>query len=67
MTSSIRRRWQIITRSLAGHWLPPDGGEAIFAIARTTGWLAHAMEEYEEKALRFRPRARYIGNRPGSP
>ncbi len=46
--------------------LPPDGGEAIFAIARTTGWLAHAMEEYEEKALRFRPRARYIGNRPGS-
>ncbi|MGH1490597.1 MAG: citrate/2-methylcitrate synthase [Acidimicrobiales bacterium] len=47
---------------LAG--LPADAGEAIFAIARTAGWLAHAMEEYEEKALRFRPKARYIGNRP---
>jgi citrate synthase len=44
--------------------LPSDGGEAIFAIARTTGWLAHAMEEYEEKGLRFRPRARYIGEMP---
>lgn len=46
--------------------MPPSAGEALFAIARIAGWLAHAMEEYEEKPLRFRPRARYVGpsNRP---
>ena len=44
---------------LAG--MPANAGEAIFAIARTAGWIAHAMEEYEEKPVRFRPRARYIG------
>jgi citrate synthase len=38
-----------------------DAGEVIFAVARTAGWLAHAMEEYEEPALRFRPRARWMG------
>ncbi len=38
-------------------------GEAIFAIGRTAGWLAHGLEEYEEKPLRFRPHARYIGQR----
>ncbi|MCP5027955.1 MAG: hypothetical protein GY929_16895 [Actinomycetia bacterium] len=44
-----------------------DSGEAIFAIARTAGWLAHALEEYDEEPLRFRPRARYVGPRTGSP
>jgi citrate synthase len=39
-------------------------GEAIFAIARTAGWLAHAIEEYAEVPLRFRPRPRYTGPRP---
>jgi citrate synthase len=34
------------------------GGEAIFAIARTAGWLAHAMEEYENPT-RLRLRAAY--------
>lgn len=43
---------------LAG--MQADAGEAVFAIARTAGWLAHAMEEYEEKPLRFRPTARYL-------
>jgi citrate synthase len=39
-----------------------DGaGETIFGIARTAGWLAHALEEYQESPLRFRPRAHYIG------
>jgi citrate synthase len=33
-------------------------GEAIFAIARTAGWLAHAMEEYENPT-RLRLRAAY--------
>lgn len=44
---------------LAG--MQPEAGEAIFSIARTAGWLAHAIEEYEEAPLRFRPRARYTG------
>jgi citrate synthase len=41
-----------------------DGaGEAIFAVARCAGWLAHAIEEYEHR-LRFRPRAVYVGTPP---
>ncbi|MDH3679935.1 MAG: citrate synthase [Acidimicrobiia bacterium] len=44
--------------------MPVAGGEVIFSVARTAGWLAHAMEEYEEKPLRFRPRAKYVGPRP---
>ncbi|MFK4034738.1 citrate synthase [Nonomuraea wenchangensis] len=35
-------------------------GEAIFAVARVTGWLAHAMEEYERGSL-LRLRASYTG------
>ncbi len=35
-------------------------GEAIFAVARTAGWLAHAREEYERRT-RLRLRAVYIG------
>lgn len=41
--------------------MPEDAGEAIFTPARVVGWLAHAMEEYDERALRFRPRAVYVG------
>ena len=37
-----------------------DAGEAVFAIARCAGWLAHAMEEYAEAPLRFRIRARSL-------
>ena len=40
----------------------PEAGEAVFAIARTAGWIAHALEEYEEDPLRFRFRARYTGS-----
>ena len=47
---------------LAG--MPAHGGEVIFAIARTAGWLAHAMEEYGEKPLRFRTKAKYAGPTP---
>jgi citrate synthase len=35
-------------------------GEAIFAVARTAGWTAHAMEAYEAGTL-LRPRASYTG------
>ena len=41
--------------------LPEDTGEWVMAIARTAGWLAHAVEEYGEAPLRFRPRAEYVG------
>jgi citrate synthase len=38
----------------------PGAGEAIFAVARTAGWIAHAMEEYAKNAP-LRPRTVYIG------
>ncbi|MET8987680.1 citrate/2-methylcitrate synthase, partial [Nonomuraea wenchangensis] len=40
--------------------MTPGAGEAIFAVARMAGWLAHAMEEYERGAL-LRLRASYTG------
>jgi citrate synthase len=35
-------------------------GEVIFAVTRTVGWIAHAIEEYKHR-LRFRSRAVYTG------
>ncbi|HET6910055.1 MAG TPA: citrate/2-methylcitrate synthase [Mycobacteriales bacterium] len=43
--------------------MPVGSGEAIFAIARTAGWIAHAMEEYTRRSP-FRPRASYVGPDP---
>ncbi len=37
--------------------------EAIAALARCAGWIAHAIEEYPHR-LRFRPRAAYVGPSP---
>ncbi len=37
-------------------------GEAVFAVARTAGWLGHALEEYARRTP-LRPRARYTGPR----
>ena len=39
----------------------PDTSEVVFTVARTAGWLAHALEEYGEMPLRFRGRALYRG------
>jgi citrate synthase len=39
-------------------------GEAIFAVGRVAGWLAHALEEYD-RAAPIRPRAVYTGPPPG--
>jgi citrate synthase len=44
--------------------LMSGAGEAIFAVARCAGWIAHAIEEYPHR-LRFRPRAVYVGVPPG--
>jgi citrate synthase len=46
--------------------MPPDAGEAIFAVGRTAGWLAHALEEYADRPLRFRPNGLYAGIRPAA-
>jgi citrate synthase len=35
--------------------MAPDAGEAILAIARIAGWIAHAIEEYAEPPDRFLP------------
>jgi citrate synthase len=40
-------------------------GEAIFATARSAGWIAHALEEYDRNTP-VRPRAVYTGPAPGS-
>jgi len=43
----------------------PLGSElALFAMARTVGWIAHACEQLRHGRL-IRPRARYIGPAPG--
>ncbi|WP_315836838.1 citrate synthase family protein [Bradyrhizobium prioriisuperbiae] len=43
----------------------PVGSElALFAMARTVGWIAHASEQLRSGGL-IRPRARYIGPVPG--
>ena len=38
--------------------LPPGSAVGIFAIARSAGWVAHMLEQYEAGYL-VRPRARY--------
>ncbi|EJZ21625.1 citrate/2-methylcitrate synthase, partial [Rhizobium sp. Pop5] len=43
--------------------LPREAPIIIFAIARSTGWLAHAMEQIDSGQL-IRPRARYAGPAP---
>ena len=43
--------------------LPAGSPLAIFALGRTAGWIAHAIEQYQVDKL-IRPRARYIGPLP---
>jgi len=42
--------------------MPPGSGEAIFALARTAGWVAHALEQYDQPTF-MRARVDYIGPR----
>jgi citrate synthase len=44
--------------------MPPEAATAIFAVARTAGWIAHAAEEYTEPYVRFRGRAVTFARRP---
>lgn len=43
--------------------LPDHAPLLLFAVARTIGWIGHAIEQYESGQL-IRPRARYIGPPP---
>jgi len=40
--------------------LPAGAGSTIFAVSRSSGWIAHAIEQRQYGGL-IRPRARYIG------
>jgi citrate synthase len=44
--------------------LPVNAPVLLFALGRTIGWIAHAIEEYASGQL-IRPRARYTGPPPG--
>jgi len=46
--------------ALAGS-MPFGATEGIFTIGRTAGWVGHVLEEYDERPLRYRPRAIYTG------
>lgn len=49
-----------LTAVAAALGLPPGGGAALFAIGRTAGWIAHAIEQRAAGYI-VRPRARYTG------
>jgi citrate synthase len=49
-----------ITRT---YGLPADAPVLMFALGRTIGWIAHAIEEYQAGQV-IRPRARYTGPVP---
>ncbi|MFJ5175505.1 citrate synthase [Streptomyces griseoviridis] len=51
----------------ASSGMPATASETIFAVARTAGWIAHALEEYQERPLRMRPSGHYVGPRPPQP
>ena len=44
--------------------LPAHSGFHLFALGRTIGWIAHALEQQQSGSL-IRPRARYVGVMPG--
>ncbi|NLR96122.1 citrate synthase [Rhizobium sp. P38BS-XIX] len=49
-----------LTAMTHAYHLPEDAPLIIFALSRSVGWLAHAMEQATSGRL-IRPRARYIG------
>lgn len=49
---------------VVGAGLPDDAGQVIFAVARTAGWIAHIVDEYDQPPVRMRPESRYTGPVP---
>jgi citrate synthase len=45
--------------------LPSGAALTLFAIARTIGWIGHALEQYGAPAI-IRPRAKYVGPTPAA-
>ncbi len=39
--------------------MPEDAGRTIFTVARVAGWVAHYLEELDERPVRYRARAVY--------
>lgn len=73
VTSVVRARTEqlvnvdfAIAVLMIGAGMPSDAGQTIFAHARTVGWLAHIMDEYQQTALRLRPVGQYSGPLPQS-
>lgn len=63
-----RRGWPMTVDLPLALWalvddLPRDAGSAVFAVARTAGWTAHAGEELAEPGMRFRLTGIYTGAR----
>ncbi len=54
-------RWVVLVHALR---LPAGSELALFAMARSVGWIAHASEQLQFGKL-IRPRARYVGPAPG--
>jgi citrate synthase len=51
----------VATRRSLG--LPRGAAFALFAVGRTVGWIAHALEQRRQGRL-IRPRAVYVGPQP---
>jgi citrate synthase len=64
VTNSFRNIDFALGTLVAAAGMVPGAAEAIFAVARTAGWLAHGSEEYGHR-LRYRLRAAYTGPAPG--
>ena len=61
-SSGVHPNIDLALAALTLHYeMPSDAGEAIFAVARTAGWLAHALEEYAARPARFRFSGQYAG------
>lgn len=63
-----RRGWPMTVDLPLALWalvdgLPRETGSAVFAVARTAGWTAHAIEELAEPGMRFRLTGLYTGER----
>jgi citrate synthase len=59
--TGLRPTIDVALAALVEHCRLPEGGAfALFAIGRSVGWMAHAIEQVVTGSL-LRPRARYVG------